>query len=184
MAGLYFGFSINFPQIISIQTSPNKHSIIKFTEGLLVKKFREDTTLDQFHDKMSSLSLALFKPPPFPLSLSMADLINTEISKTVCSQLVLSLLSQTLQLILVLIPIFFLQLGAPSPPYHYLFTAYHHVHNWPPGMLWKHIILYHFTTLNGHPQPPSNASFPLWTLWAPLASSPHTRSHPHPRWAV
>ena len=32
VAGLHYGFSISFPQIISTQIPPNKHSIIEFTE--------------------------------------------------------------------------------------------------------------------------------------------------------
>ena len=108
VAGLCFSFSINFPKVTSRHPLINvlSSSSQKSFPELLVRKFRKEATLDQFHDGMSSLSLALFKLPPFQLSLNLGNLINIEIFKTIHSRLILPSFSQILQLIRVLIPVF------------------------------------------------------------------------------
>ena len=131
--------------------------------------------MDQFCDRMSSLSLDLFKLPPFQLSLNLGDPINIEIFKTIRSQLILPSCSQIHQLIRVSIPVFSLQLGAPSTPYHYLFTTYCQVRSWPHGTSRMPIVPYHFTALNGHPQ---------WCTWerTPLQSTQPCALEPDHQW--
>ena len=79
MAGLCFGFTINFPKL-SLPKSvlikiPSSSSWINFLE-LFIRKSRRDTILDQSHDKMSSPSLVIFNLPPFQSSQNLGDSIN------------------------------------------------------------------------------------------------------------